>query len=94
MTKVMIVATTLIMFALVLLIGCSGDSGGGGTGPTSNDRVLTGKQFTEVFKNDGNGKNYLYTITEFTDKFGRNCTVVTGDSEKTIALDCEADPLG
>lgn len=57
-----------------------------------NDRVLKGKDFIEVFKDDGGGKNYLYTITEFKDKWGRECTVVTGDSEKTIALDCEEPP--
>jgi hypothetical protein len=60
---------------------------------TDNDRVLRGdkKEFIEVFKKDDSGgdKNYLYTITEFTDKWGRKCTVVTGDSEQTIALDCE-----
>ena len=54
-----------------------------------NDRVLKGKDFIEVFKDDGGGKNYLYTITQFKDSWGRECTVVTGDSEKTIALDCE-----
>jgi hypothetical protein len=60
-----------------------------GAGDTDNDRVLKGKDFIEVFKDDGNDKNYLYTITEFKDRHGRVCTVVTGDSEKTIALDCE-----
>jgi len=54
-----------------------------------NDRVLKGRDFIEVFKDDGGGKNYLYTITEFTDRWGRKCTVVTGDSEQTIALDCQ-----
>lgn len=58
-----------------------------------NDRVLRGdkKEFIEVFKKDdaGGDKNYIYTITQFKDSWGRECTVVTGDSEKTIALDCE-----
>jgi len=70
---------------LAALAGCaiSADSG------KDNDRVLRGKEFIEVFKDDGDGKNYLYTITEFKDRHGRVCTVVTGDSEKTIGLDCE-----
>jgi len=58
-----------------------------------NDRILRGdlNDYIEVFKRDSeNGdKNYLYTITEFEDDWGRQCTVVTGDSEMTIALDCE-----
>jgi hypothetical protein len=65
-----------------------------GADNTSNDRVLRGDkgEYIEYFKKDSaNGdKNYLYTETEFKDKWGRQCTVVTGDSEQTIALDCEA----
>lgn len=64
----------------------------------SNDRVLTGDkgEFIEVFKRDDSGgdKNYIYTISEFTDKHGRLCTVVTGDSEQTIALDCDFKSKG
>ena len=62
-------------------------------GDTSNDRILRGdkNEYIEVFKKDSadGDKNYLYTISEFKDKWGRECTVVSGDSEKTIALDCE-----
>jgi hypothetical protein len=58
-----------------------------------NDRVLNGEEmeFIEVFRQDNSrgDKNYQYTITEFTDAHGRDCTVVSGDSEKTIALDCD-----
>lgn len=56
---------------------------------SGNDRVLKEEDYVEVFKKEGNGdKNYLYTITEFEDEWGRLCTVVSGDSEKTMALDC------
>lgn len=55
-----------------------------------NDHVLHEDQYQEYFKQEGNGdKNYLYTVTGFNDQFGRVCTVVTGDSEQTIALDCD-----
>lgn len=73
----------IYFLGLPLLVPIFSDSG------KDNDRVLKGKEFIEVFKDDGNGKNYLYTITEFKDRWGRKCTVVTGDSEQTIALDCE-----
>lgn len=63
---------------------------------TDNDRILRGdrKEYIEVFKRDSahGYKNYLYTITEFTDRWGRHCTVTTGASEKTIALDCDGSP--
>ena len=83
-----------ILAVSVFGIAACGDDDDGGNGPTGNDRVLKGNDFIEVFKDDGNGKNYLYTITEFKDRWGRNCTVVTGDSEQTIAVDCQEDPLG
>ena len=58
-----------------------------------NDRVLRGDrmEFIEVFRQDDkNGdKNYQYTITEFTDKFGRVCTVATVNSEQAVGLDCD-----
>jgi hypothetical protein len=80
-----LVALTILM----MVLACGGVSADN----TGNDRVLRGdkKEFIEVFKKDdaGGDKNYLYTITEFKDMFSRDCTVVTGDSEKTIALDCE-----
>jgi len=60
---------------------------------SSNDRVLRGdrNEYIEFFKKDSaNGrKNYLNTVTTFKDNWGRGCTVVTGDSEQTIALDCD-----
>lgn len=57
---------------------------------TGNDRVLKEDKYIEVFKQEGRGdKNYLYTITEFKDEWGRQCTVVTGSSETAIALDCD-----
>lgn len=70
------------------------------SGPRSNDRTLFGTDsvtlkfkagYQEVFKKDTRGanhKNYLYTVTSFTDSFGRSCTVVSGASEQTIAMDC------
>lgn len=64
-----------------------------GADDSDNDRVLRGDKgdYIEVFKKDSGGgsKNYLYTITEFKDEWGRQCTVVTGASETAIALDCE-----
>lgn len=60
---------------------------------TSNDKVLRGdrNEYIEIFKKDSSkgDKNYLYTVTTFEDNWGRGCTVVTGDSEQTIALDCD-----
>lgn len=80
----------LPLVALVAL--AAGDTVAGADDNTSNDRILRGDNhdYVEVFKKDSaNGKkNYLYTVTEFTDKWGRKCTVVTGDSEQTIALSC------
>lgn len=64
---------------------------------SDNDRILRGDKgdYIEVFKKDSAGgkKNYLYTISGFKDEFGRECTVVSGDSEKTLALDCDR-PVG
>ena len=75
----------------VVLVALAG--GVVGADNTSNDRILRGdrNEYIEVFKKDSaNGdKNYLYTITQFKDSWGRQCTVVSGDSEKTIALDCD-----
>jgi hypothetical protein len=80
------IPTTAVLIAGAAGIAVAADNKG-------NDRVLTGtkNEFIEVFRRDDpNGdKNYQYTITEFKDKWGRNCTVVTGDSEKAIALDCD-----
>lgn len=56
---------------------------------TDNDRVLKEDKYIEVFKKEGSHKNYMYTITEFIDAWGRVCTVVSGDSEQTIDLDCD-----
>lgn len=80
----------VVVLAVSLALGACGssDDAGGGGGTTSNDKVLTGNQYTEVFKDEGDGKNYLYTITEFDNSSGERCTVVTGDSEQTIALSC------
>lgn len=61
---------------------------------TGNDRVLREDQYIEVFKKEGRDKNYTYTITEFKDVWDRVCTVTTGDSEQTIALDCDFMPRG
>jgi len=76
---------------VVVLLGLAG--GVVGADNNSNDRILRGdkNEYIEVFKKDSaNGdKNYLYTITQFKDSWGRICTVTTADSEKTIALDCE-----
>ena len=85
-----ITVVTLAIFGLTAGLAAADNKG--------NDRVLTGtkNEFIEVFKRDeeGGDKNYEYTITEFTDKHGRACTTVTGDSEKTIALDCDWKPKG
>jgi hypothetical protein len=75
-----VVAATLVGVALFT---------GAAAASTKNDRVLHEDRYVEVFKQEGHGdKNYLYTITEFTDRFGRDCTVVTGASESAIALQC------
>lgn len=77
------------LVALVVLL--AGDTVAGADAK-SNDRILRGdrQEYIEVFKQDAAGgkKNYLYTITEFTDRWGHKCTVITGDSERTIALSC------
>jgi hypothetical protein len=83
MTKIIrrIIPVTIAAVAL------TGGIVGAGEG---NDRVLGEDKYIEVFKREGRGdKNYLYTITSFEDEFGRECTVVSGDSEKTLALDCD-----
>lgn len=80
-----IIPLTIVAVALTATVAAADNKG--------NDRVLTGdkNEFVEVFKRDDSGgdKNYIYTISEFKDKWGRECTVVTGDSEQTIALDCD-----
>lgn len=82
----------LAVLAAFVVISCGG-SAPAGADDTSNDRVLRGdhSEYIEVFKKDSAGgrKNYLYTVTEFKDQWGRECTVVSGDSEQTIALDCD-----
>lgn len=54
------------------------------------DRPSSGPpQYLEFFKKEGtNGKNYLYTLTQIATPGGNYCTVVTGDSERTIAISC------
>lgn len=54
------------------------------------DRPANGPaQYLEFYKKEGNGdKNYLYTLTQVATPGGNYCTVVTGDSEKTIAISC------
>lgn len=58
---------------------------------TDNDIVLKEKDYTEIFKNEGHDKNYLYTRTEIPAPKPGKCIVVTGDSEQTIALFCNTD---
>lgn len=46
-------------------------------------------QYMEFFKKEGtNGKNYLYTMTQIATPGGNYCTVIVGDSERTIAISC------
>lgn len=77
------------LIAAVLLMGVGAAAAG-----TGNDTVLRESQYDEFFKKEGSNKNYLYTRTEWRDGHGRYCTVVSGDSEKTIALDCDFKPVG
>lgn len=95
---------TLLAIVIVLLVVGAGVAVANDSNKT-NDRVLhdnspayTVKEkggYGEVFKQEGKGdKNYLYTVTEFEDRWGRQCTAVSGDSEKTIALDCDLPPQG
>lgn len=55
-----------------------------------NDRPTgRGPDYIEVYKKEGKGdKNYLYTLTQVVTPGGPFCTVVTGDSERTIAITC------
>lgn len=79
----------------VLTVGLIAGAAGGiaYADDTDNDRILRGDkgEYLEFFKKDSKDgrKNYLYTVTGFVDQFGRECTVVTGDSEKTITVDCD-----
>lgn len=70
----------------------------------SNDHVLVGTDgdFQEWFKRDSGSKsvfqqhnNYIYTTSQVVDAppTGK-CLVVTGDSEKTIAVWCNDGPSG
>lgn len=82
------------MVAIVLVLGVSLAVPAHAAKNTDNDRVLRGDkgEYVEVFKRDSRHgeKNYLYTITEFTDRWGRHCTVVAGASERTLSLDCDS----
>jgi hypothetical protein len=86
------------MRKILVAVGLAGLALFTGTAAASskNDRVLHEDKYIEVFKQEGKGgdKNYLYTITEFVDGYGRKCTVVTGASETAIALDCGTIPGG
>lgn len=63
---------------------------------TDNDRVLSGekKEFVEYFKTDKLScnktecKNYLYTVSQIDAPPPGKCNVVTGASEKTLAIFC------
>ncbi len=77
-----------ILVALAIIFAAL--TGGAVIAGTSNDIILKEDKYNEYFKKEGNGdKNYLYTETEFKDRWGRECTVVTGASETAIALDCD-----
>ena len=54
------------------------------------NRIAMKSGYAEVFKRDTprGDKNYLYTVTEFTDRWGRHCTVLTGASETAVTMDC------
>ena len=76
--------------AIVTGVAIGGAFSYGAWAGSDNDRVLGEDKYIEVFKKEGRGdKNYLYTITEFEDAHGRQCTVVTGASETSIAIDCD-----
>lgn len=86
------VAGAVALVAALGLGACSSDASGGG-GTVANDKVFTNNSgYTEVFKDEGNGKNYMYTYSEFDNANGEHCTVVTGDSEKTISISCSTKP--
>lgn len=63
---------------------------------TDNDRVLSGEkqEYLEYFKTDkaschrSDCKNYLYTATDIPAPKAGHCVVVSGDSEKTLAISC------
>lgn len=73
---------------VAILSGCNTDAIAGDDN-TKNDTVFHQDQYREFFKEEGDGKNYLYTVTEWDAKDGRHCIVVSGDSEKTITMSCE-----
>lgn len=82
--------------AAVVMVGaigaCSSEAGADST--EANDVVLRGKDYTEYFKDEGDGKNYLYTRTEWDDQAGNHCVVVTGHSESTVAIACTPKSRG
>lgn len=78
-----LIPLTIVLFALAGGV-VSADS-------KDNDRVLKGKDFTEVFKDDGNGKNYLVTHFLVDAPPPGKCIVITGDSEKTVAVACNLE---
>lgn len=83
--------------ALVSLLVVGGHSAlaDGPSKNTDNDvNLVSPGGFTEYFKRDSSGgrKNYIYTRTEFVDGHGRVCTVITGASESTLAIDCDFPP--
>lgn len=100
MRRRIVVALVLVLVASILVGGYAV------AGTKDNDKTLYGTDrvqlqfkggYQEVFKKDSHGssdKNYLYTVTSFVDAFGRQCTVTSGDSEQTIALDCDYKPTG
>jgi hypothetical protein len=63
---------------------------------TDNDRVLSGarQEYLEYFKTDKSScnrsdcKNYLYTVTNIDAPKPGKCVVISGDSEKTLAISC------
>jgi hypothetical protein len=69
----------------IMVAGC----GTALAGSSSNDRVQNESQYTEVFKDEGGGKNYRYTVDYQIDapQPGK-CVVATANSEQAIAIHC------
>ena len=78
----------IVIVAVTSLVTVNISQNSAGASNTSNDHVLKGQDFQEYFKDDGDGKNYLYTTSLIDAPAPGKCVVITGDSEKTVTVYC------
>lgn len=84
----MAAAALLVIVAVASAVTVTVSNNGAGASNTSNDHVNKGQDFQEYFKDDGDGKNYLYTATQVDAPPVGKCIIVTGDSERTVSVSC------